>query len=149
MTKYTFALLMTACVTTAALAQAPVASVGVVESAEGLVTVSQENTLGNLVKDAKISNGARVMTTSTGSATLKLASGCVIALAPNQVVTIDSRLDCKTLVSNISSTGTLEASAGATSTAAFIPAIAGGALAVGIVANENKDKKPKPNSSGS
>jgi len=151
MKKYTFVFLLTACVTTTTLAQTPVASTGVVESVEGLVTVSQDNSLGNLVKDAKISSGARVVTTTTGSVSMKLASGCVIRMIPNQAVTIDSKLDCKALVASISSTGTLESSVVAASNAAFIPAM-GGAFALGLIANKDKDKdkdKPKPNSSGS
>ena len=98
MKKFTFALLLTACVGTGALAQAPV---GVVQDVQGLVTVSQDNKMGNLVKGLEIVDGARVMTTSTGTVDITLDNGCRIHLEPNQAVTIDSRLDCKALVAAI------------------------------------------------
>lgn len=98
MKKFTFALLLTACVGTGALAQAPV---GVVQDVQGLVTVSQGNTMGNLVKDLRIADGARLVTTSTGTAHITLDNGCRITLEPNQAITIDSRLDCKALVAAI------------------------------------------------
>ena len=111
MTKFTFALLLTAFASTSAMAQGPTESVGVVQSVNGLVTVSQGNTLGNVVEDEKILSGARVVTTSTGSTVIKLNNGCIISLAPNQAVTIDSRLECKALVAGIVGTGAVAAGA--------------------------------------
>src|SRR5665647_2002308 len=75
MKKFTFALLLTACVGTGALAQAPV---GVVQDVQGLVTVSQDNKMGNLVKGLEIVDGAHVVTTTTGTVDITLDNGCRI-----------------------------------------------------------------------
>ena len=155
MTKLAFALLLTAFASTAALAQGPGESVGVVQSVDGLVTVSQGNTLGNVVKDEKILNGARVVTTSTGSAVVKLNNGCLISLAPNQSVTVDPRLDCKALVASIQSTGAgafaAGAGAGAGNGVAIAAAIAGG-VGIAVIGNSNSSSgnfSPSQPASGS
>ena len=124
MTKFAFALLMTAFVSTGAMAQVVPGAVGVVQSTEGLVTVSQGNTLGNAFINERIFDGARVVTTGTGTAVVRLNNGCLIKLDPNQSVTIDSRLDCRAQVASIQSTG---AQAGAGSAAG------GGGNASGLV----------------
>lgn len=138
MKKYTFGLLLAACVATSVFAQAP-AAVGVAENVEGLVTVSQGNTLGNLVKDSTLVNGARVVTTSTGAAVIRLANGCRIDLSANQAVMIDSRLDCKALVAGIQSAGA-GVGAVAMGKGAIVPAFAAGALAIGLIASQNSSR---------
>ena len=124
MTKFAFALLMTAFVSTGAMAQVVPGAVGVVQSTEGLVTVSQGNTLGNAFINERILDGARVVTTGTGTTVIRLDNGCLIRLDPNQSVTIDSRLGCTAQVASIQSTG---AQAGAGSAAG------GGGNASGLV----------------
>ena len=134
MNKFTFALSLTTFLSTAAMAQAPAAQpVGVVIRVEGLVTVSLENTLGNVFKDETILQGARVATTSTGSTTIRLNNGCEVNLAPNQAVTIDSRLDCKALLAGVLPAGTGGvAGAGAVGATGIAPGLAGvGAFIVG------------------
>ena len=119
MTKFAFALLMTAFVSTGAMAQVVPGAVGVVQSTDGLVTVSQGNTLGNAFKEQRILDGARVVTTGTGAAVVRLINnGCLIKLDPNQSVTIDSRLGCTAQVASIQSTGAVAAGQGAGAVAA-------------------------------
>ena len=112
MTKFAFALLMTAFVSTGAMAQGVPGAVGIIQSTDGLVTVSQDNALGNAFKDARILDGARVVTTGTGTTVVRLNNGCLVKLEPNQSVTIDSKLDCKAQVDSIRSTSTVSASGG-------------------------------------
>ena len=128
MTKFAFALLITAFVSTSAMAQSTVVTpVGNVVSVEGVGTVSQGNTLGNLVKDQRIFDGANI-TTASGTVVVRLPSGCLVSLAPNQSVKIDSKLDCPTQVSRIQNIGaTPGAQAGAGSAAG------GGGNASGLV----------------
>lgn len=130
MTKFKFALLLTAFAGTAALAQAPAASIGVAEEVRGLVTISQRKTLGNLVEDQKIFEGARVVTTSTGATVIKLDNGCRIRLNASQAITIDSRRECRALIASIESTrnigGAVVAGGGSSTTPGLI------ALGVGI-----------------
>jgi len=125
------------------MAQGP-AVVAVVESVEGLATVSQGNTLGNLVKDQKIVNGARVVTTSTGSAVLKFNNGCVISLTPNQAVTIDSERECKALVAGIQSTGALAFAAGAGAGGSGVAAAFLGGTGIAFLVANYGSGKPRP-----
>ena len=134
MKKCLVTFLLTACVTTSVFAQNP-SVVGVAERVEGLVTVSQGNTLGNLVKDSALVEGARVVATSTGAALIKLDNGCRIELTANQAVTIDSRLDCKALLAGVQSIGG-GAVAVAAGSGAFVPVLAAGALAIGLIASQ-------------
>lgn len=150
MTKFAFALLLTACVSTSAMAQGPAASVGVVQSVDGLATVSQGNTMGNLFKEERILNGARVVTTSTGSAVIKLDNGCLISLAPNQAVTIDSRLDCKALVAGITGTGGVAAGAAAGAGGGGVMVAFSSVVAIALIANSNSgNSSPSQPASGS
>ena len=134
MKKYLFSFLFTACLSTSIFAQAP-SVVAVAESVEGLVTVSQGNTLGNLVKDSTLVEGARVVSTSTGSTTIRFNNKCRIELTFNQAVTIDSSLECKALLASVQSTGA-GAVAVAASSGAFVPVFAAGALAIGLIASQ-------------
>ena len=109
MTKFAFALLMTACVSTGAMAQStvvtPVSGIGKVLSIDGVGTVSQGNTLANLVVDQSIFDGANIVTTASGTAVVRLPSGCLVSLAPNKTVRVDSKLDCPTQIARIQNTG--------------------------------------------
>ena len=128
MTKFVFALLMTAFVSTGVMAQAEPGAVGVIESVDGLATVSQANRLGNAVKDERILEGARIVTTGTGTMVVKLNNGCLVKLDPNQSVTIDSKLDCRAQVASIKPTGPVAAGAGGPNPVVL------GVLGVGAVA---------------
>ena len=98
--------LLSALLTSGSFAQAPaIQAVGVVIRVEGLVTVSQGDSLGNVFKDEIVLQNARVVTTASGSTTIKLNSGCIIDLKPNQAVTVDFRRDCKTILASILPTG--------------------------------------------
>ena len=134
MKNYLFTLLLTTCVSTSVFAQNP-SVVGVAERVEGLVTISQGNTLGNLVKDSTLVEGARVVATSTGNTTIRLNNSCRVELTANQAVTIDSTLDCKALLASVQSTGG-SAVAVASGSRAFIPVLAAGALAIGLIASQ-------------
>jgi hypothetical protein len=133
MTNYRFALLLIVCASTKALAQqTPVESVGVVETIEGLVTVSQGNSVGNLKKDSIIVDGAFVANTSTGSASIRLANGCGIGLGPNQAVLIDASLECKAQSSKIQSNGNVPMTTGNGK-----PLPLGEGLAIGLTRRQN------------
>ena len=138
MKKYMFGLLLTAFATNSVFAQAPSDVVGKVVTVEGLVTVSQNNTLANLVKDSTLVNGARVAAMSTGATTITLDNGCRFQLTANQAITIDSRLDCKALLAGIQSTGARVGAVAITAVGneSIVPAVAAGALAIGLAASQ-------------
>ena len=135
MKKYLFTLLLTTCVSTSVFAQNPSVA-AVAERVEGLVTVSQGNTLGNLVKDSTLIEGARVAATSTGNTTIRLNNSCRVELTASQAVTIDSTLDCKALLASVQSTGGGGAVAVAAGSGAFVPVLSAGALAIGLIASQ-------------
>ena len=111
MKKFTFLLTLSAFFTTVSFAQAPAPqAVGVVTRVEGLVTVGQNNTMGNVSKDNFILENARVATTANGSTTIRLNNGCVIDLKPNQAVTVDLRRECKAILASIQPAGAVVAS---------------------------------------
>ena len=101
-------------------------AVGVVARVEGLVTVSQDNTLGNAFKGQVILQNARVATTATGSTTIMLNNGCVIVLKPNQAVTVDYRRECKEILASIRPSGIVSGFG-----FAVTPQILGNALIIG------------------
>jgi hypothetical protein len=104
--KHTFALLLASLAASGAWAQTPAAplSIGVTDNVSGLVTVSQGNTMANAVPGGALFDGARVVTTSTGSVVLRLRNGCNIALASNQSIVLDGKQrDCKALIASIQS----------------------------------------------
>ena len=106
MKKFTFLLSLSAFSATVSFAQTPAPqAVGVVTRVDGLVTVGQNNTLGNAFKDGVILQNARVVTTGTGSTSIRLNNGCVIPLNPNQAVTIDARRECKAILDSIQPVG--------------------------------------------
>ena len=102
MNKLIFLLSLSAFFSTVSFSQTPVPeAVGVVIRVEGLVTVSQDDTLGNVFKGEVVLQNARVATTATGSTTIRLNNCCIIVLKPNQAVTVDFRRECKAILASI------------------------------------------------
>jgi hypothetical protein len=77
--------------------------VGRVGEVEGLVTVSDGNNVSNVVKDSPVIEHTRYVTSSTGSAVLKMNNGCTVNLRPSQSLTIDPAKDCEELIAAIES----------------------------------------------
>ena len=113
MKKFAFLIFLSALFVTTVFAQTSGPEVvGVVVRVEGLVTVSQGNTMGNAFKDEVVLQNARVVTTATGSTTIRLNNGCVIDLKPNQAVTVDYRRECKAVLAAIQPTGAVGVAGG-------------------------------------
>ncbi|MBG9389048.1 hypothetical protein [Caenimonas aquaedulcis] len=68
--------------------------VGKTAKVQGLVTVSLGTSVSSVVNDAPVYEGSRFVTGSTGSAELDFGSGCIVALVPNQTLTVDSAATC-------------------------------------------------------
>jgi len=79
-----------------ALAQAPASPpvVGRVGTVQGLVTMSTGNVISSVTPGSPIFEGSRLVTGSTGSASLSLNNGCEMNLAPNQSFTVDTSKGC-------------------------------------------------------
>ena len=132
MKKFVPLLSLSALLTTTAFAQSPVPeAVGVVTRVEGLVTVSQGNTMGNAFKDEVILQNARVVTTAGGSTTIRLNNGCVIDLKPNQAVTVDFKRECKAILAAIQPAGAVGVAGAGGVGAAGVPPGLSNAIIVG------------------
>ncbi len=89
-----------ACVSIAVFAQ----SIGTISNVTGTVTVNDGTRVVNATAGSPISNGARIVTTSTSTATLRLANGCVVDLKPGQAVTVLSSTSCSDLLATVQNT---------------------------------------------
>lgn len=118
--KTSLFLVSAACAISTAWAQTPPTPpvVGTVQAANGLVTVSQNGSLGNAAAGTPLTNGARVVSTSNGSAIVRLNNGCSVSLAPNRSVIINPALACDVLAASVVSVGVPIASASAGGVAA-------------------------------
>jgi len=136
MKKFTFGIVLCAFFSSTVMAQGtPAPTVGAVSGIDGLSTVSQGNTLSNLTQGQTILQGARVVTSSTGTVRIVMNNGCVVSLNRNEAVTIDSRLNCGALTAGIVPNNVGGAVAGATGpTNAVNGSVLGGAFfATGLV----------------
>jgi len=87
---------------TQAPAAAP-AQLGVVDDVQGLVTVSDGTSIGNAVNGNPVIDGNRFVTSSSGSALLRMEKGCDIRLKPSQSLIVKSGLNCEALLAAIQS----------------------------------------------
>lgn len=81
------------------------AQLGVIEKVQGLVTVSDGTSIGNAVNGAPVIDGNRFVTSSSGSATLKMDNGCNIVLKPSQSLTLDGKQNCDQMLAAVQSLG--------------------------------------------
>ena len=144
--------LIAALFATAAFAQ----TLGTVTSVNGVATVTTGTAGTAITAGAPIVEGARVITTSTGSVTFRLASGCVINVPPGSAVTVRSALSCQQLQASIqpvtTAVTTTTATTATTTPAGFNIGTPSGAaaagfaalLAIGIIAAENDDNDNVP-----
>jgi hypothetical protein len=82
-----------------AFAAAPVfaQAIGTVTTVNGVATVTTGTTGTAIVTGAPIMHGSRVITTSSGSVTLRLNNGCTVTVPPGHGVTVLSNLTCEQL----------------------------------------------------
>ena len=131
----TAVLLIAASVAASAWAQAP-AAVGKLSGVQGLVTIGAGDKLVNAVTGAPLVVGNRIVTTSSGAATLAFDSGCVVSLKANESITVAPGADCKALLASVTPVGGAAVAGAATGAAAagassyILPAL----LGVGVIA---------------
>ena len=120
-----------------AFAAAPVfaQAIGTVTTVNGVATVTTGTTGTAVVVGAPVSHGSRVITTSTGSVTLRLNNGCTITVPPGHGVTILSNLTCEQLRAAIQPVTTTVQTTTTTSTVpvGIGPFTGGTALGAGIL----------------
>jgi hypothetical protein len=74
---------------------------GTVSNVQGVVTSIQGATGTVVTEGSPIVNGMRLVTTSSGSVSLSLNSGCTITLHPGQAVTVLHSLSCQQLTAAV------------------------------------------------
>ena len=77
------------------------ATLGTVRNVQGVVTATQGTSGAAVANGMTIVNGTRLVTTTGGSVTLQLNSGCVVTLQPNQAVTVMQSMTCEQLASAV------------------------------------------------
>lgn len=118
-------------------AQAPKV-LGATTDVKGLVTVSDGRTVASVVNRSPIIDGARFVTSSTGSVTLKFDQGCDIKLEPNQSLVVRDSNPCAAMIASIQSLPG-EAAAGAAPARSSIALLALGAGGLAVV-ELNRDR---------
>lgn len=118
-----------------ALAQAQPEIIGEAAEVKGLVTMSHGTTVGSVVDRTPLVDGARVVTSSSGSVTLKFERGCDVKLKPNQSVIVRRDETCEALIAAVQAI----APAPAAAFFAFPGGAAGPLIGLGIVAAGGAD----------
>ena len=124
-----------------AFAQAPL---GTVTSVEGVVTATQGASGVTVTPGTAIQNGMRFVTTSRGSVSLRLNSGCTVTVPPGHGVTVLSSMTCQQLTAAVQPVVPVAAA----QPTAFPPApglvngviaIGGAAVAAGVIKEATDD----------
>src|SRR3954451_1406049 len=98
MTVKNLLLALSAFAAVSAFAQAPL---GTVTNVEGVVTATQGATGVAVTPGTAIQNGMRFVTTSRGSVTLQLNSGCTVSVPPAHGVTVLQSMTCQQLTAAV------------------------------------------------
>lgn len=127
MTVKKLLLATTALIGVAAFAQAPL---GTVTNVQGVVTATQGATGVTVGPGTAIQNGMRFVTTSNGSVTLRLNSGCTVNVPSAHGVTVLQSMTCQQLAQAVEPVVPVAT----TTTIAPSPGVVNGAIAVGALA---------------
>ena len=118
----------------AAWAQAPL---GTITSVNGVATVTTGTTGAAITVGAPIMNGARVITTSTASVTVRLNNGCTLTVPPGHAVTVLADRSCEQLRAAIQPVTTTVQTTTTASTIpvgpTFLPGVGATGVAAGLI----------------
>ena len=147
------ALLFSMFAASAVLAQAPL---GTVTSVTGVATVTTGTAGTAITVGAPIIEGARVITTSTGSVTFRMADGCVVTVPPGSAVTVRASMNCQQLQAGVvpvttavttttaTTTGTVAAGTGIGTPSNAALAGFAALLAIGAIASDSGGSDAAP-----
>lgn len=143
MTPKNLLLALSVLASTSAFAQAPL---GTVTSVEGVVTATQGASGVTVTPGTAIQNGMRFVTTSRGSVSLRLNSGCTVTVPPGHGVTVLSSMTCQQLTAAVQPVVPVAAAqpspvpfAGSPGIVNGVIAIGGAAVAAGVIKEATED----------
>jgi hypothetical protein len=139
MTPKNLLIAMSALFAASAFAQAPL---GTVTSVEGVVTATQGAAGVTVTPGTSIQNGMRFVTTSRGSVSLRLNSGCTVTVPPGHGVTVLQSMTCQQLTAAVQPVVPVAAQPafqGAPGVLNGVVALGGAAVAIGVLHEIAKD----------
>ena len=144
-------------------------TIGTLQGVTGAVSISGKNFVSKAKDGAGLAEGASLLVSSTGKATIVLKNGCTVSLGANQHLTVNSKLPCEQISASVKhlfpayqvaqapigaglppppSSGAGAAGAGAAGVGAAglgfgaIAGIAAGVVAVGTAVANNNNSNP-------
>ena len=76
-------------------------TVGTLQGVSGAVSISGKNIVSRAKDGVSVTEGASVLVSSTGKATLALKNGCTVSLGANQHLTVNSKLPCEQISASV------------------------------------------------
>ena len=84
-----------------AIAASAQETIGTLQGVTGAVSISGKNIVSKAKDGAGLTEGASVLVSSTGKATLVLKNGCTVSLGANQHLTVNSKLPCEQISASV------------------------------------------------
>ena len=76
-------------------------TIGTLQGVTGAVSISGKNIVSKAKDGAGLTEGASVLVSSTGKATIALKNGCTVSLGANQHLTVNSKLPCEQISASV------------------------------------------------
>ena len=76
-------------------------TIGTLQGVTGAVSISGKNIVSRAKDGASLTEGAAVLVSSTGKATIVLKNGCTVSLGANQHLTVNSKLPCEQISASV------------------------------------------------
>ena len=76
-------------------------TIGTLQGVTGAVSISGKNIVSKAKDGAGLAEGASVLVSSTGKATIVLKNGCTVSLGANQHLTVNSKLPCEQISASV------------------------------------------------
>lgn len=119
-------------------------TVGKLANVTGLVTISRGGQLANATNGGPLVVGSRIISTSTGGATLKFDNGCDVTLKANESFTVSENKDCSVLLAGVSPVVTpagVPAAVSVAGSSGLAPVLIFTASSIGVVVASNVKNK--------
>ena len=84
-----------------AIAASAQETIGTLQGVTGAVSISGKNIVSRAKGGAGLTEGASVLVSSTGKATIVLKNGCTVSLGANQHLTVNSKLPCEQISASV------------------------------------------------